>query len=130
MFADPFCFDGVAIICDVVGGYEYAMRCSITAPDSVLCLSMSFFLPESIKRAIAIIAAVTMVVLQNSSAEVIDYHQHLYSPQAGARSILGPKGIDADYLVEQLDAAGISRAVVLSVAYTFSNPNKPPAPDE
>jgi predicted TIM-barrel fold metal-dependent hydrolase len=29
-----------------------------------------------------------------------------------------------------MDAAGISRAVVLSVAYSFSNPNKPAVPDE
>jgi len=29
-----------------------------------------------------------------------------------------------------LDAAGIRRAVVLSVAYSFSNPNKPPVPNE
>jgi predicted TIM-barrel fold metal-dependent hydrolase len=85
---------------------------------------------NSIKRGTAIIAALSMVVLLNSFAEVIDYHQHLYSPQAGARSSPGPKGIDADHLVAQLDAAGISRAVVLSVAYSFSNPNKAPVPNE
>jgi len=74
----------------------------------------------------------TLGVLTSSSsfAEIIDYHQHLYSPEAGARSSPGPKGIDAGFLVAQLDAAGIQRAVVLSVAYSFSNPNKPPAPDE
>jgi predicted TIM-barrel fold metal-dependent hydrolase len=63
-------------------------------------------------------------------AEIIDYHQHLYSPDAGARSSPGPKGIDADDLIAQLDAAGIQRAVVLSVAYSFSNPNKPRVPNE
>ena len=62
--------------------------------------------------------------------EIIDYHQHLYSPEAGARSSPGPKGIDARFLVAQLDAAGIQRAVVLSVAYSFSNPNKTPVPNE
>jgi len=62
--------------------------------------------------------------------EIIDYHQHLYSPEAGARSSPGQKGIDADDLIAQLDAAGIQRAVVLSVAYDFSNPNKPRVPDE
>jgi predicted TIM-barrel fold metal-dependent hydrolase len=66
----------------------------------------------------------------NSFAEIIDYHQHLFSPEAGARSSPGPRGIDASFLVAQLDAAGIQRAVVLSVAYTFSNPNKPPVPNE
>jgi predicted TIM-barrel fold metal-dependent hydrolase len=85
---------------------------------------------DLIKRAIAIIVALGMPAPLNLSAEVIDYHQHLYSPDAGARSSPGPKGIDADYLVSQLDAAGISRAIVLSVAYSFSNPNKPPVPNE
>ena len=65
-----------------------------------------------------------------SVAEVIDYHQHLYSPTAGARSTPGPKGIDAKGLIAQLDAAGIQRAIVLSVAYSFSNPNKPSLPNE
>lgn len=85
---------------------------------------------NAIKRGIASIAALGMLAPLNSLAEIIDYHQHLYSPQAGARSSPGPKGIDADYLVAQLDAAGISRAVVLSVAYSFSNPNKAAVPDE
>jgi len=62
--------------------------------------------------------------------EILDYHQHLYSPEAGATSSPGPKGIDADALIAQLDAAGIQRAVVLSVAYDFANPNKPRVPDE
>ena len=65
-----------------------------------------------------------------SFAGVIDYHQHLYSPDAGAISSAGPKGIDASFLVAQLDAAGIQRAVVLSVAYSFANPNKPPVANE
>ncbi len=79
---------------------------------------------DLIKRGIAIIAVLGILVPINLLAETIDYHQHLYSPQAGARSSPGTKGIDADYLIAQLDAAGISRAVVLSVAYSFSNPNK------
>ena len=62
--------------------------------------------------------------------EIIDYHQHLYSPEAGARSSPGSNGIDANDLIAQLDVAGIRRAVVLSVAYSFSNPNKPPVPNE
>ena len=84
----------------------------------------------SLKRAIAILAVSSMLTPLNALAQIIDYHQHLYSPQAGARSSPGPSGIDADYLVAQLDTAGISRAVVLSVAYSFSNPNKAPIPDE
>jgi len=102
----------------------------ITALDSVLWLRMPVLDYGSIKRGIAIIAALSMLAPLSSLAEIIDYHQHLYSPQAGERSSPGPKGINADYLVAQLDAAGISRAVVLSVAYSFSNPNKAAVPDE
>ena len=40
-------------------------------------------------------------------AGIIDYHQHLYSPDAGASSSPGPKGIDANALIAQLDRAGI-----------------------
>lgn len=68
-----------------------------------------------------------------SSAEIIDYHQNLYSPEAAARTLAGGKGwkgIDAKTLIADLDAAGIRRAVVLSVAYDFANPNKPPVPNE
>lgn len=71
-----------------------------------------------------------MLAPLSAFAEITDYHQHLYSPEAGVRSTPGPKGIDADFLIAQLDAAGIHRAVVLSVAYSFSNPNKPPIPSE
>src|SRR6201995_1248645 len=69
-------------------------------------------------------------IQSDSSAGIVDYHQHLYSPEAGARSSPGPKGIDSSALIAQLDAAGIARAVVLSVAYSFSNPNKPKVEDE
>jgi predicted TIM-barrel fold metal-dependent hydrolase len=82
------------------------------------------------KRQTAIIAALGMLAWLPLLAEVIDYHQHLFSPEASTRSNLGPKGIDADNLIAQLDAAGIKRAVVLSVAYGFSNPNRPPVPNE
>ena len=77
-----------------------------------------------------IVIALLPLAAANSRSEIIDYHQHLYSPEAGARSTPGPQGIDADHLIAQLDAAGIGRAVVLSVAYSFSNPNKPPVPNE
>jgi predicted TIM-barrel fold metal-dependent hydrolase len=84
----------------------------------------------SMKRRIAAIAALSMAIALKVDAEITDYHQHLYSPQAGARSSPGPRGIDAERLIRELDAAGIGRAVVLSVAYSFSNPNKEPVPDE
>jgi predicted TIM-barrel fold metal-dependent hydrolase len=89
-----------------------------------------FFNSCSIKQWFAIITTFGMLAPSGSFAEIIDYHQHLYSPEAGARSSPGPAGIDASFLVAQLDAAGIQRAVVLSVAYSFSNPNKPLVPNE
>jgi Amidohydrolase len=67
---------------------------------------------------------------QSSRAEIIDYHQHLFSPKASERASIGVQGIDADTVVSELDVAGIQRAVVLSVAYGFSNPNKPAVADE
>ena len=83
-----------------------------------------------ISRWLAIITTFSLLASSNLLAEIIDYHQHLYSPEAGARSSVGQKGISASFLVAQLDGAGIQRAIVLSVAYSFSNPNKPPVPNE
>jgi hypothetical protein len=83
-----------------------------------------------IKQCFVIVTTCGLLAPLCSFAEIIDYHQHLYSPDAGASSSPGPKGIDARFLIAQLDAAGIERAVVLSVAYSFSNPNKPPVPNE
>src|SRR5438270_8489431 len=79
---------------------------------------------------IVMLTAFGLLVPVHAFADIIDYHQHLYSPEAGARSSPGPKGIDVDGLIAQLDAAGIRRAVVLSVAYDFSNPNKPQVANE
>ena len=50
----------------------------------------------------------------------VDHHQHLFSP-ALAQVIKGTP-ITAAELVKHLDDAGIRRAVVLSTAYSFSNP--------
>ena len=80
-------------------------------------------------RFVALVVIAVPLCLR-ASAQIIDYHQHLYSPDAGARSSPGPKGINAETLIRELDAAGIERAVVLSVAYGFSNPNKSPVRDE
>ena len=63
-------------------------------------------------------------------AQIIDYHQHLYSPFAGPISISGWKGVTADELISLMDAANIRRAVVLSTAYSLANPHKPAIPNE
>jgi len=50
----------------------------------------------------------------------VDHHQHLISPPI-ARLWAQPAPVGADRLIPQLDAAGIRRAVVLSVAYAFGS---------
>lgn len=83
--------------------------------------------------ALGTLAAWKLPAEMRPSAEIIDYHQYLYSPNAAARTSAGGKGwkgIDAKALIADLDAAGIERAVVLSVAYDFANPHKPVVPNE
>src|SRR6478672_7789912 len=74
--------------------------------------------------------AVLLVGSVGVAAELTDHHQHLFSPAAAAHAALDPNGITAKDLIALLDKAGISRAVILSVAYTFSNPNKKQFEDE
>jgi len=50
----------------------------------------------------------------------VDHHQHLFSPALA--SLINGTPISAAELVQYLDEAGIKRAVVLSTAYSFSNP--------
>jgi predicted TIM-barrel fold metal-dependent hydrolase len=58
-----------------------------------------------------------------------DHHQHLFSPELAALMTTTPpvaavKPRTAANLIEQLDAAGIRRAVVLSTAYIFEQPSR------
>jgi uncharacterized protein len=57
-----------------------------------------------------------------------DNHQHLFSPDVtrllASRTGGGVSPIDAANLIELLDAAGIERALVLSVAYLYGSPNR------
>jgi predicted TIM-barrel fold metal-dependent hydrolase len=58
-----------------------------------------------------------------------DYHQHLFSPELAAlmtttEPVADVKARTAADLIEQLDAAGIKRAVVLSTAYIFEQPSR------
>jgi uncharacterized protein len=69
---------------------------------------------------------------ESQTRPLIDYHQHLFSPATVA--LISPKPtaasgtpitpISASDLVALLDAAGIRRALVLSVAYTWGSPNR------
>jgi hypothetical protein len=63
------------------------------------------------------------------SGPVADYHQHLFSP--GIAALISPpppavpvKPIVASDVISLLDAAGIRRAVILSVAYIWGHPDR------
>jgi predicted TIM-barrel fold metal-dependent hydrolase len=58
-------------------------------------------------------------------APVADYHQHLFSPVIAkllSTSSSDPRQLTAKDVVTLLDAAGLQRAVVLSVAYMYGSP--------
>ena len=67
-----------------------------------------------------------------AQAPLIDYHQHLFSPAAAALVAGKPvaTGIDARSLIALLDSAGIRRALVLSMAYTWSKASRAPVDNE
>lgn len=58
-----------------------------------------------------------------------DFHQHLFGP--GIQDLNpGFAQVTARELVPLLDSAGIRYGLLLSVAYMFSNPNRPPVANE
>ncbi|MEX2263898.1 MAG: amidohydrolase family protein [Bryobacteraceae bacterium] len=59
--------------------------------------------------------------LATSEAPKVDHHQHLLSP-ALAKAWSSSETVTADRLIAQLDAAGIRRALVLSLAYAHGSP--------
>jgi predicted TIM-barrel fold metal-dependent hydrolase len=68
----------------------------------------------------------------SAQTPVIDYHQHLFSPDAAAL-VTGDQrspGIDARDVIALLDSAGIRRALVLSVAYTWGKASRATVDDE
>jgi predicted TIM-barrel fold metal-dependent hydrolase len=58
-----------------------------------------------------------------------DFHQHLFGPGTQSLTPNFPR-VTARELVPLLDSAGIRYALLLSVAYQFSNPNRPPVANE
>ena len=61
----------------------------------------------------------------SAKAPVADHHQYVYSPAAAAfmsSATASPRPVSAQDLIPQLDAAGIERAVVLSVATVYGRP--------
>jgi predicted TIM-barrel fold metal-dependent hydrolase len=70
-----------------------------------------------------------MVAVDARAQPLVDHHQHLFHPMDNG---LAPDAgtVTASELVAYLDEAGIRRALVLSVAYQFGNPNRPAVEDE
>jgi predicted TIM-barrel fold metal-dependent hydrolase len=70
--------------------------------------------------------------MEIQQAPAIDYHQHLFSPAAGALVTGKPDspGISARDLIALLDSAGIRRALVLSMAYTWGKASRAPVENE
>ena len=60
--------------------------------------------------------------LPTRAAPIVDYHQHLVSPGWAPVAKLPQR--DGAALIRELDAAGIDRAVVLSVGYSFADERK------
>jgi len=77
-------------------------------------------------------AALSAGVASAQVAPLADHHQHLFSPEIAAllsSGSGGPTSLTARDLVALLDAAGIQRALVLSVAYMYGSPART-VPDE
>lgn len=67
----------------------------------------------------------------SSQTPNIDYHQHLFSPDAAALVTGKPSpGISARDVIALLDSAGIRRALILSVAYTWGKASRTTVDDE
>ena len=75
------------------------------------------------------LAACATTSQSSSDAPLVDYHQHLVSP--AFEPIVKPlPARDAKSLLSQLDSAGIRKAIVLSVGYSFADERKNlPDPD-
>src|SRR5438477_3150820 len=72
----------------------------------------------------AVLAATAFAQTQDRVHPIADYHQPLFSSVVAPSAGIAP--ITAADLIALLDAAGIRRAVVLSQAYSFGNPNRTP----
>ena len=55
-------------------------------------------------------------------APLVDHHQHFFS--APLATLVNVQPIDADRLIALLDSAGIQRALVLALGYSWGNPSR------
>jgi predicted TIM-barrel fold metal-dependent hydrolase len=69
-----------------------------------------------------LLAACSTATMPRPTAPAVDYHQHLVSAAFAPLAKLPQR--DGAALLRELDAAGIRRAVVLSVAYTYGDERK------
>ena len=83
---------------------------------------------SSIAFAAGLLAACSTTPGARRTVPLVDYHQHLVSP--AFEPIVKLPARDGRKLVAELDAAGIGKAVVLSVGYSFADERKNlPNPD-
>jgi uncharacterized protein len=75
------------------------------------------------------LALLTAIPFHGQTQPLVDHHQHLFSPAVIELS-QGLKPIAASDLKTLLESSGIRRALILSTAYQFGNPNKPAVGDE
>jgi predicted TIM-barrel fold metal-dependent hydrolase len=79
-----------------------------------------------------VLSILAVIPLQSTQRNVppplVDHHQHLFSPEVTRSSNVDP--LEVAELIRNLDDAGIRRAAVLSVAYQFGHPNRPPVEHE
>ena len=76
------------------------------------------------------LATLSLSSMEAQTAPRVDHHQHLFGPDIVKLSGVSASSITASDLVALLDSAGIRRALILSVAYMYGNPNKPPVENE
>lgn len=70
-----------------------------------------------------LLALIITALLFGQTGPMVDHHQHLRSP-ASVKTLGGSAPVTAADLIRMLDQAGIRRAVVLSTAYQYGNPNR------
>jgi predicted TIM-barrel fold metal-dependent hydrolase len=90
--------------------------------------------PESMRSSACAILVLCSTLPASPAAQqpLVDYHQHLFSPAAAALVTGNPHapGIGARDVMALLDSAGIRRALVLSVAYTWGKASRAPVENE
>ena len=69
-----------------------------------------------------LLTSLAAVLLLQVGPPLVDHHQHFFSPAFA--QLVGITPIDADKVIALLDSAGIRRALVLSVAYSWGSPSR------